>query len=83
MSPSPENYSSSTARSPRGVSTKENKAAKALFSVNGMTYSPCAGVIEEAVKRLPGIRDAVVDYLNNRAQVLYYPSFVNVSNSNY
>ncbi|KAK7858140.1 probable copper-transporting ATPase HMA5 isoform X1 [Quercus suber] len=63
---------------------KENKvegegseALKALFSVIGMTCSACAGSVEKAINRLPGIREAVVDVLNNRAQVLYYPSLVN------
>ena len=89
LSPSPENpgqaasSSTDTRRPPRGMSTKdENEAvalAKALFSVNGMTYSPCTGVIEEAVNRLPGIRHALVDFLNYRAQVLYNPGFVDVS----
>jgi Cu+-exporting ATPase len=65
---------------PRDMSPKENKVvAKALFSVDGMTCSPSAGAIEKAVGRLPGIHKAVVDFLNNRAQVLYYPSFVDVS----
>ncbi|MQL94330.1 hypothetical protein Taro_027001 [Colocasia esculenta] len=50
----------------------------ALFSVAGMTCSACAGSVEKAVKRLPGIQEASVDVLNNRAQVLFYPSFVNV-----
>lgn len=68
------------------MSQKENKvegegseALKALFSVIGMTCSVCAGSVEKAINRLPGIREAVVDVLNNRAQVLYYPSLVNVS----
>ncbi|KAK4478903.1 hypothetical protein RD792_014410 [Penstemon davidsonii] len=51
--------------------------AKALFSVTGMTCSACAGSVEKAVKRLPGIKDAVVDVLNHRGQVIFCPSFVN------
>ncbi|XP_051137754.1 probable copper-transporting ATPase HMA5 [Andrographis paniculata] len=51
--------------------------AKAIFSVTGMTCSACAGSVEKAVKRLPGIKEAVVDVLNNRAQVMFYPAFVN------
>ncbi|KAL6502303.1 putative copper-transporting ATPase hma5 [Orobanche hederae] len=51
--------------------------AKALFSVSGMTCSACAGSVEKAVKRLPGIREAVVDVLNHRAQVVFCPVFVN------
>ncbi|XP_040990210.1 probable copper-transporting ATPase HMA5 [Juglans microcarpa x Juglans regia] len=67
------------------MSPKENKvegwsseAKAAVFSVIGMTCSPaCAGSVEKAIMRLPGIREAAVDVLNNRAQVLYHPSFVN------
>ncbi|KAH8513728.1 hypothetical protein H0E87_006842 [Populus deltoides] len=66
---------------PKGVSVRatnvEGSEAKAVFSVMGMTCSACAGSVEKAVKRLPGIREAVVDVLNNKAQVLFYPSFVN------
>lgn len=69
---------------PKGVSTKEKEKiegseSKALFSVIGMTCSACAGSVEKAIKRLSGIREAVVDVLNNRVQVIFYPSFVNVS----
>ncbi|XP_073307797.1 probable copper-transporting ATPase HMA5 isoform X2 [Primulina huaijiensis] len=49
----------------------------ALFSVTGMTCSACAGSVEKAVKRLPGIKEAVVDVLNNRAQVTFYSNLVN------
>ncbi|KAK7358629.1 hypothetical protein VNO77_00567 [Canavalia gladiata] len=66
-------------RYPKGVTVEEGNTtiANALFSVTGITCSACAASIEKAVKRLSGIREAVVDVLNNRAQVLYYPSFVN------
>ncbi|KAJ7952327.1 putative Copper-transporting atpase P-type [Quillaja saponaria] len=50
--------------------------ARAVFSVTGMTCAACAGSVEKAIKRLPGIREAVVDVLNNKAQILYYSSFV-------
>ncbi|XP_068645455.1 copper-transporting ATPase HMA5-like [Aristolochia californica] len=50
---------------------------KALFAVTGMTCSACAGSVEKAIKRLPGINNAAVDVLNNRALVLFYPGFVN------
>lgn len=68
---------------PKGVSETdkdvEGSDAKAVFAVIGMTCSACAGSVEKAVKRLPGIQEAVVDVLNNRAQVTFYPSFVTVS----
>ncbi|PIN23728.1 Cation transport ATPase [Handroanthus impetiginosus] len=69
---------------PKGVTVSSDEEqfvqgseAKALFSVTGMTCSACAGSVEKAVKRLPGIKEAVVDVLNNRAQVTFYPAFVN------
>lgn len=59
----------------KGVLGSESKA---VFTVTGMTCSACAGSVEKAVKRLPGIKEAVLDVLNDRAQVLFYPNFVNV-----
>ena len=43
-----------------------------------MECAACAGSIEKAVKRLPGIEEATVAVLQNRAQVLYRPAFVQV-----
>ncbi|XP_022773144.1 probable copper-transporting ATPase HMA5 [Durio zibethinus] len=78
---SPRPHYPSMLKYPKGVSAQETSLqgseASAMFSVTGMTCSACAGSVEKAVKRLPGIREAVVDVLNNRAQVMFYPSFVN------
>ncbi|XP_077240235.1 putative copper-transporting ATPase HMA5 [Tasmannia lanceolata] len=54
----------------------ESEVKKAIFSVMGMTCSACAGSVEKAIKRLPGIENAAIDVLNNRAQVLFYPNFI-------
>ncbi|KAJ6703601.1 ATP7 ISOFORM B [Salix viminalis] len=63
---------------PKGVAVDvKGTDVKAMFSVTGMTCSACAGSVEKAIKRLPGILEAVVDVLNNRAQVLFYPTLVN------
>ncbi|KAL2543681.1 putative copper-transporting ATPase HMA5 [Forsythia ovata] len=62
---------------PKGVNVSFDEESKVLFSVIGMTCAACAGSVEKAVKRLPGIKEAVVDVLNNRAQVMFYPAFVN------
>jgi Cu+-exporting ATPase len=51
----------------------------AVFAVTGMTCTACAGSVEKAVKRLPGIQEAAVDVLGGRAQVAFYPAFVSVS----
>ncbi|GFS29563.1 heavy metal atpase 5 [Actinidia rufa] len=76
---SPRPHYPSMPKYPKGASSSnaEGSEAKALFSVTGMTCSACAGSVEKAVKRLPGIKEAVVDVLNNRALVMFYPSFVN------
>lgn len=86
---SPRPHYPSMPKYPKGVSVQESsvepagsEAKAAVFSVMGMTCSACAGSVEKAIKRLPGIREAVIDVLNNKAQVLFYPSFVNVRQLN-
>ncbi|KAM0978713.1 hypothetical protein ACFX13_014927 [Malus domestica] len=79
---SPRPHYPSMPKYPKGVAAEETSLAagaedKALFSVTGMTCSACAGSVEKAVKRLPGIREAIVDVLNNRAQVMFFPNYVN------
>ncbi|XP_048320300.2 probable copper-transporting ATPase HMA5 [Ziziphus jujuba] len=78
---SPRPHYPSMPKYPKGVAVQQNamegSETKSLFSVVGMTCSACAGSVEKAIKRLPGIREAVVDVLNNRVQVLFYPDFVN------
>ncbi|KAJ0267240.1 hypothetical protein HA466_0010980 [Hirschfeldia incana] len=59
-------------------SSEEEVTSRAVFRVVGMTCSACVGSVEEAIKRLGGIHEAVIDVLNNQAQVLFNPSFVNV-----
>ncbi|CAN6869065.1 unnamed protein product [Brassica oleracea] len=59
-------------------SSEEEATSKAVFRVVGMTCSACAGPVEEAIKRLRGIHEAVIDVLNNQAQVLFNPNFVNL-----
>lgn len=54
----------------------EGSQMKALFMVSGMTCSACAASVENSIKRLPGIKEAAVDFLNNRSQVVFFPSFV-------
>ncbi|CAO2043291.1 unnamed protein product [Urochloa humidicola] len=54
----------------------EEEEKVAVFEVTGMSCAACAGSVEKAVKRLPGIHDAAVDVLGGRAQVVFYPAFV-------
>ena len=58
---------------------RDSEGKKVVLSVMGMSCAACAGSIEKAIKRLPGIREAVVDVLNHKAQVLYYPQMLHVS----
>lgn len=69
-------------RSPRTGTNSEMRnllESKALFTVNGMTCSACAVSVEKAVKKLPGIKQTVVDVLGDRARVSYFPAVVDVS----
>lgn len=61
-----------------GLETEDNGVRTVVLTVTGLTCSACAGSVEKAIKRLPGIHDASVDVLNNRAQVIFYPNFVSV-----
>ncbi|KAF4369237.1 hypothetical protein F8388_022893 [Cannabis sativa] len=79
---SPRPHYPSMPKYPKGQSPGDEGAeAKALFSVSGLTCSACAGSVEKAVKRLPGIREAAVDILNNKALVHYYSNFVTYNQS--
>ncbi|KAH7284245.1 hypothetical protein KP509_34G045000 [Ceratopteris richardii] len=49
------------------------------IQILGMQCTACAGSIEKAVKRLPGIEDATVSVIQNRAQVIYHPAFIDAS----
>ncbi|XP_076897570.1 putative copper-transporting ATPase HMA5 [Bidens hawaiensis] len=64
---SPRPHYPSMPKYPKGALV-DVESSMVLFSVSGMTCSACAGSVEKAVKRLPGIKEAVVDVLNNRAQ---------------
>jgi P-type Cu+ transporter len=61
------------------AAAREEEEKVAVFAVSGMTCAACAGSVEKAVKRLPGIHDAAVDVLGGRAHVVFYPAFVSVS----
>ncbi|KAL4563541.1 hypothetical protein LXL04_027584 [Taraxacum kok-saghyz] len=65
---SPRPHYPSMPKYPKGVSADmesniDKSESGALFSVTGMTCSACAGSVEKAVKRLPGIKEAVIDVL--------------------
>ncbi|KAJ7299799.1 hypothetical protein O6H91_Y148800 [Diphasiastrum complanatum] len=66
-------------RFPQVPSSSDVNAAeisKVTFEVIGMKCAACAGSIEKAVKRLPGIVDATVVVIEQKAHVVYHPAFV-------
>jgi Cu+-exporting ATPase len=78
--PSMPSFPKSDPGTPSTSAVEPSTMVTALFSVDGMTCSACAGSVEKGIKRLHGIQEAVVDVLNNRARVIFHPSFVNVTN---
>ncbi|KAL1158220.1 hypothetical protein V6Z11_A08G210300, partial [Gossypium hirsutum] len=60
---SPRPHYPSIPKYPKGVTAQETSLqgseAKAMLSVMGMTCSACAGSVEKAIKRPPGIKEAV------------------------
>ncbi|XP_044967555.1 copper-transporting ATPase HMA5-like [Hordeum vulgare subsp. vulgare] len=61
------------------AAAEEEEEKVAVFAVSGMTCAACAGSVEKAVKRLPGIHEAAVDVLGGRVQVAFYTALVSVS----
>ena len=66
-------------RYPPSMANDAEEIRELNLEVLGMECAACAGSIEKSVKRLPGIEDATVAVLQNRAQVIYHPAFVDVS----
>ncbi|KAJ7562035.1 hypothetical protein O6H91_03G053000 [Diphasiastrum complanatum] len=46
------------------------------LNVTGMECAACAATVERSVKHLPGIVDAQVTALHQKARVIYHPAFV-------
>ncbi|GAB2302623.1 hypothetical protein Dimus_036626 [Dionaea muscipula] len=59
--PSMPKYPNGALLPPEDGTAIEGSSSKALFSVVGTTRSARAGSVEKAIKRLPGIREAIVD----------------------
>lgn len=49
----------------------------ANFGVTGMTCASCAGIVEGAIKELPGVKEAAVNLATEKARVVYDPALVN------
>jgi Cu+-exporting ATPase len=49
----------------------ETREERVSFSLFGMHCSSCANLIERAVKKLPGVKDANVNYGAEKLRVVY------------
>ncbi|MFH1834865.1 MAG: copper ion binding protein, partial [Methanobacteriota archaeon] len=52
------------------------KTLKSIFKVSGMNCATCATNIEKALKRLPGVKDANVNFASEKATISYFPDQV-------
>ena len=50
------------------------RSEKAVISITGMTCSSCAATIEKALKKVPGVSGAKVNFSNEKAYVEYDPA---------
>ena len=53
------------------MSAEERPPDRFEFSVTGMSCAGCAAAIERALRKVPGVREAVVNLATGRATVLY------------
>ncbi len=58
------------------TSTIQQDAAEnsAMFAIEGMTCASCATRIEKGLKKVPGVKDAAVNFATEQATVTYDPS---------
>ncbi len=63
-----------------GYEVVEKPASQsATFPIGGMTCAACAQRVEKAVKKLPGVENASVNFATERATVAYRPQEVRLS----
>ncbi|WP_026486548.1 heavy metal translocating P-type ATPase [Caldanaerobius polysaccharolyticus] len=54
----------------------DKEAAKISFKIKGMTCAACASRIEKALKKMPGVSDANVNFAVEKATITYNPQDV-------
>lgn len=54
----------------------EHRATKSIISISGMHCASCVVAIEKALKKLPGVEKAVVNFASSKAYVDYSPDLV-------
>src|SRR6266571_7698118 len=62
-----------------GVSQAEVEAdSRALLALEGMTCASCAMRIEKGLKKVPGVKEASVNFATEQATVIYDPAQANL-----
>lgn len=62
------------------MADRSSKAKKAVISVGGMHCAACSARIERALKRVPGVCDATVNFATEKAVVQYDPATTGLRN---
>ncbi len=62
-----------------GVDEAPPAGAQALLAISGMTCASCVSRVERALKRTPGVQDALVNLATDKATVTLAPGFTHVA----
>ena len=57
---------------------KQGGQENAIFSISGMHCASCAGIIEKSLKKVPGVKEANVNFASEKARVLYDKSITTI-----
>ena len=56
------------------LATPTSSTQVAMLSINGMHCSSCAGLIERSLKKVPGVKEANVNFASEKARIVYDPT---------
>ena len=62
-----------------GVAEAPPAGAQALLAISGMTCASCVSRVERALKRTPGVQDALVNLATDKATVTLAPGFTHIA----
>ena len=62
-----------------GVDEAPPAGAQALLAISGMTCASCVSRVERALKRTPGVQDALVNLATDKATVTLAPGFTHIA----
>src|SRR2546429_308034 len=70
----PSHISVTTIVSDITILSQGEREGRALLALEGMTCASCAMRIEKGLKKVPGVKDASVNFATEQATVTYDPS---------